>query len=482
MAMVEIINNLKKKEIIYQKSVDLLKQYIEKKYPDSTSAYRVRVFADAIHKIINDHIREFRRDDQKRIKEALFSEISQKDVFAICAYDIMKTCVGLGLDEEAFIEHLTSWINHQQSIPVNQQTLLKITQVVKEELHLENPIEEVDQESQALLNQLEAAFTANATYVDSEYLLLDPKTLDDRFFNTNYEGSIDQIVEISTQNDFEDASNIEEDLQLDLSMPVEEVKDPRPVRVVERERTIEPLILRSAQNDLEEALTWFGRLKNYLNHGDYKKDIKQFAIIIVSVVVLMMVAFALIEKLNTKEESTAVQNDLYMTNPVIIGEPIEEGKHEERDNIHIDASHLDASIQYKKIDKMALKKWLEARNAKISEDIYLENLIDVSELYGVNPLLLVAITGQEQNFVQKDHDFAEQMINNPYNVYVSWQIYNTDFDEATRIASRTILTLSEDRPHDEDPVKWINRKYAEDTNWHLGVNTFLRELETVAGQ
>jgi len=84
--------------------------------------------------------------------------------------------------------------------------------------------------------------------------------------------------------------------------------------------------------------------------------------------------------------------------------------------------------------------------------------------------------------VQKDHDFAELMINNPYNIYRSWQLYNTDFDEATRIASRTILTLSEDRPLGEDPVKWINRKYAEDSNWHLGVNAFLNELEAVAGQ
>ncbi|PKM57936.1 MAG: hypothetical protein CVU98_03555 [Firmicutes bacterium HGW-Firmicutes-3] len=480
--MVEIINNLKKKEIIYQKSVDLLKQYIEKKYPDSTSAYRVRVFADAIHKIINDHIREFRRDDQKRIKEALFSEVSLKDVFTICAYDIMKTCVGLDMDEDTFIDHLTDWINHQQSIPVNQQTLLQITQVVKEELHLEKNIDEPDEERHALLNQLEEAFIANATHMESDYLLLDPRTLDEGFFNTNYEDSTGQLIDTSSPLNTYTMEKTQEELQVIVPTTVTEVKDPRPIIVVERESIIEPLILRPVQNELEEEHTWFMRLKTYLNQGKYRQDLKQFVMTIVGVVVLLVVVVALIGKFLMTDDNTIVLNDLYMTWPVVTTERIEEKEHPEAGDIFIDATHLDARIQYKEIDKTALKAWLEARNAKISEDIYLENLIYVSELYGVNPLLLVAITGQEQNFVQKDHDFAELMINNPYNVYRSWQIYNTDFDEATRIASRTILTLSEDRPLDEDPVKWINRKYAEDTDWHLGVNAFLKELETVAGQ
>ncbi|VDN48128.1 conserved protein of unknown function [Petrocella atlantisensis] len=480
--MIEVINNLKKKEIIYQKSVDLLKQYIEKKYPDSTSAYRVRVFADAVHKIINDHIREFRRGDQKRIKEALFSEVSEKAVFSICAYDIMKTCVGLDIDEDTFIEHLTSWINHQQPVPVNQDTLLQITQVIKEELLLEINTEEVDEESHALLEQLEAAFTANATHLDSDYLLLDPKSLDERFFDINYKDLNSQTTDRSASFEVKDITMTEENLQVDESTLEKEVKDPRPIIVVERERTIEPLILRSVQNELEEEQTWIMRLKSYINFGSYRRDLKQFVIVIVGALVLLVVALALIGKLSRTEDNIMVQNDLYMTWPVVNTEQMEEIAHPESEDIFIDASHLDTSIQYKEIDKTALKAWLEARNAKISEDIYLENLIDVSKLYGVNPLLLVAITGQEQNFVQKDHDFAELMINNPYNIYRSWQLYNTDFDEATRIASRTILTLSEDRPLGEDPVKWINRKYAEDSNWHLGVNAFLNELEAVAGQ
>jgi len=468
--MIEIINNLKKKEIIYQKSVELLKQYIEKKYPDSTSAYRVRVFADAVHKIINDHIREFRRDDQKRIKEALFSEVSQKKVFSICAYDIMKTCASLDMDEDAFIEHMTSWINHQQPIPVNQQILLQITQSINEELHLERHPVEVDEESHNLLDQLEAAFTSNSTHLDSDYLLLDPSTLDQRFFDTNYEGSIDQEIDASLSYEVEE------------SIPEKEVKDLRPIIVVERERIIEPLIMRSVQNEREEEQTWLIRLKNYLSLGSYKYDIKQFFILIIGVVALIVMVVALIGKFLIKEDSTTVLNDLYMSWPVVNAELMEESVHPETIGIFIDASHLDTTIQYKEINKTALKEWLEMRNAKISEDLYLENLIEVSKLYGVNPLLLVAITGQEQNFVQKDHDFAELMINNPYNIYRSWQVYNTDFDEATRIASRTILTLSEDRPIGEDPVKWINRKYAEDTGWHLGVNAFLKELEAVAGK
>lgn len=138
--------------------------------------------------------------------------------------------------------------------------------------------------------------------------------------------------------------------------------------------------------------------------------------------------------------------------------------------------HLAEILQYKSINPELLKEYLENKNSYLSEDYYIDMFIQVAKDYNVNPLLLVAITGQEQSFVPKDHTDAELMKNNPFNVFISWKRYNTNFEDACKIASRTILTASEGRPDDFDPIEWINRTYAEDKDWHTGVSYFFNEL------
>jgi len=144
-------------------------------------------------------------------------------------------------------------------------------------------------------------------------------------------------------------------------------------------------------------------------------------------------------------------------------------------------SHLHPSLQFKEVDKEVLQSWFIRNGSMVGQTPYFETIYEVAKNYGVNPLLLFAITGQEQGFVPVDHEFAKLMINNPFNVYGSWEIYNTDIEESTQIAARTVLTASEERPDDIDPVDWINRTYAEDEGWSVGVNLLLDQLEAVAG-
>ena len=141
-----------------------------------------------------------------------------------------------------------------------------------------------------------------------------------------------------------------------------------------------------------------------------------------------------------------------------------------------EGSHLAEILKYKSIKPDLLKEYLENKNSYLSEDYYIDMFIQVAKDYNVNPLLLVAITGQEQNFVPRDHPDAELMKNNPFNVFISWKRYNTNFEDACKIAARTVLTSSEDRPIDYDPIKWINKTYAEDNDWHIGVSYFFNEL------
>lgn len=144
------------------------------------------------------------------------------------------------------------------------------------------------------------------------------------------------------------------------------------------------------------------------------------------------------------------------------------------------ANHLQKHLQYKEVNKNALQAWLQDRNSLLSEDPYFNQIIATAKDFNINPLLLFAITGQEQGFVPKHHTNALEIASNPFNVYGSWKTYNTSIEDSSRIAARTIINLSKGCPEDADPILWLNQNYAEDPNWYKGVTALLNQLEKVA--
>jgi hypothetical protein len=139
-------------------------------------------------------------------------------------------------------------------------------------------------------------------------------------------------------------------------------------------------------------------------------------------------------------------------------------------------NHLPEHLQYKVINLEALKAWLKEKDSTLADETYFNSIHMTAKAYDINPLLMFAIAGQEQAFVPKTSDDADAMANNPFNVFGSWETYNTDIDDASSIAAQTILNLSKDCPENEDPIKWINKKYAEDQNWHIGVTKIYTQL------
>ena len=131
--------------------------------------------------------------------------------------------------------------------------------------------------------------------------------------------------------------------------------------------------------------------------------------------------------------------------------------------------HLPDYFNYKSINKDKLLDFLHARNSMLAEEPYFSAIIRASKEFNLNPYLLFAITGQEQSFVPKDHENAEKIANNPFNVFHSWQDYNTDIYDSSRIVARTVINLSKDKPSNIDIFDWINNKYAGDKNWGKGV-------------
>lgn len=140
-------------------------------------------------------------------------------------------------------------------------------------------------------------------------------------------------------------------------------------------------------------------------------------------------------------------------------------------------NELPSYLQYTSINQEKLRKYLKKRNSLLADEPYFSTIIKTASKFNIHPLLLFAITGQEQGFVPKDNEKAKKIANNPYNVFHSWKEYNTNIQDSTEIAARTVVNLSKDRPEDADPFQWINRKYAEDKKWWKGVKKIFEHLQ-----
>lgn len=134
-------------------------------------------------------------------------------------------------------------------------------------------------------------------------------------------------------------------------------------------------------------------------------------------------------------------------------------------------------LQFKSIDLNRLKGYLKRNNSLLSNDPYFNEIVNAAAKLDVNPLLLFAITGQEQSFVKRGSENAALIVNNPFNVYHSWVDYNTNIKDSSIIAANTVVNQLLERPANIDPFEWLNRIYAEDPNWHIGVEQIFLSLD-----
>lgn len=138
---------------------------------------------------------------------------------------------------------------------------------------------------------------------------------------------------------------------------------------------------------------------------------------------------------------------------------------------------LSWELRYTEVDVVALKKWLKNKNSLLAEEPYFSAIINAGKRNNINPLLLFAITGQEQSFVPRNQKNALRIANNPFNVYRSWIQYNTNINDSAEIAAKTIIKLSKNRPTAVDEIEWINRKYAQDKRWWKGVRRIFTKMQ-----
>ncbi|WP_313559156.1 M23 family metallopeptidase, partial [Ruminiclostridium cellobioparum] len=142
---------------------------------------------------------------------------------------------------------------------------------------------------------------------------------------------------------------------------------------------------------------------------------------------------------------------------------------------------LPEDLKYREINVENLKKWLNSRNSILADEPYNSSIIEAAKEYDINPILLFAITGQEQKFVPRNNKNALKIANNPFNVHHSWYEYNTNTSDSARIAASSLIKLSKDRPESVNILAWINLRggeggYAEDKNWWVGVSSIFNQM------
>lgn len=139
------------------------------------------------------------------------------------------------------------------------------------------------------------------------------------------------------------------------------------------------------------------------------------------------------------------------------------------------------SLRYREIDAAAVKAYLNGRDSLLADEPYFSAIVNGAQEHDVNPLLLFAITGQEQGFVPKSAKHAKRIANNPFNVFHSWEEFNSDIGHSADIAARTVSRQASKRPEGFDPFEWLNETYAEDPNWANGVRLLFDKLTSLQG-
>lgn len=138
-------------------------------------------------------------------------------------------------------------------------------------------------------------------------------------------------------------------------------------------------------------------------------------------------------------------------------------------------------LSYEPINIERMQGYLKRKNSLLASEPYFTAVMQSAAVENINPVLLFAITGQEQGFVKRGSENAALIVNNPFNVFNSWVEYNTDIHDSSRLAAETVKNILVERPKGENPFRWLNKTYAEDPKWSIGVERLFLEIEEYLG-
>ncbi len=155
-------------------------------------------------------------------------------------------------------------------------------------------------------------------------------------------------------------------------------------------------------------------------------------------------------------------------------------------------------LQYQPVNASVIIAYLRQFDSALANQTDVNTIINAAQAHGINPLLLIAITGQEQTFDDELMDNPTDVYlieQNPFNVDGSWRYTNCNLAQSADICANFLAErLSQAPPAGENAVEWINDPnnkngglYASEPDgsptpgWWEGVNCFFQELNSEPG-
>jgi hypothetical protein len=157
-----------------------------------------------------------------------------------------------------------------------------------------------------------------------------------------------------------------------------------------------------------------------------------------------------------------------------------------------------AALRYQAVNPGVVISYLESYDSALANTTDVNTIDQAAQAHGVNPLLLFAITGQEQEFDDENNDTPADVAaiaNNPFNVDGSWQNTGLTLQQSAEACANFLAErLSQAPPQGENAVEWINDPanpngglYACEPGgsptpgWWDGVNCFFQEMNGLPG-
>jgi hypothetical protein len=480
--MKQVVDNLKVQEYVNAGNVETLRKYIRVKHPNSSGEEISAVFADALHKIIDTRIYQFEEKHRKKIKDDVLKKAINKKEFSINAAEVFSTCLSLKLHDDSYIDSLTLWINQNQPIPVSAEKVDKLVSSVEqfEEEYIENNLDDI-------------VYEFEATWVEGETMAslgleIDEKNIKLVEVESDWIERIEEFIDIPTP----ESDNAVNDSAIE-QLIIDEVNED--VFEIEYEEALKDEVadlkeqeaLSTSRFDFGELLEFTHKLvRLVLINLKYVRPSMKLAFS-AAIPLIVITAFVLpslfgdnrIHALQHQDQGkyadiTEDQVDRYMSLESRVLKKLE-GLKVQKDLVLLDGLH--EGFKYENVDESKLKKWLDKKNSMLTEEPYFTAILATSKKYDINPLLMFAIVGQEQSFVPKTGAAAKRIANNPFNVFGSWERYNTNIYDSSSLAADAIIKSSRNRPVYMNTIRWINRKYAEDPNWWNGVSDLFAQIE-----
>ncbi len=432
--------------ILSKEDIIRFKAYITKKYADSPRNEHAQVLADAINRVVDNNLDGIDLTLRKELKLRLFQHTLANHHYQISKRDVFEEIVVIDTNLEAICTYAMTWIEKNISeiaSEFNHEDLKKYVQKVKSpELELLS--------SYNLQPEIVQMTIIHASRLQPESLQPERKIKLMILLNITEK----LIPSIKSQKKIAHyvlwlvmLLTIHTTFQMMPSWKFYElIRNDAPVTIESTLPTTQSLTIETEKNQMMNPII----------------DIKHSISII-----------------PPKSKSTTIQEDRNVISLTPLSEIKLEKKEaavEKKTNSSNLISNTDMPLENISFDITALQTYLSEQNSLLAKSPYFETIIDTATSHHIDPRLLFAIAGQEQSLVKQTHRNASKIANNPFNVYGSWQKYNTNIADSSQVVCNTIVKRLSTKPKGADPLIWLNKTYAEDQNWHKGVRKYYNTL------